>query len=169
MTHVALGLVIAFSTLFYSNSLQEYRTRVSGWTLDIRKDKFTGHQTCSLHRDGMHYERLAVVFRLPGLPDTTRAAYRIDKGPAFLASADQATFARLGFTLQSEDLMNPSGGVVRITVDRLGAGRRVDIESHPYGSSHRYRLDGFTKALARARTWCAEPEFSRPTEFDQRP
>lgn len=169
MTNVALGLVIAFSTLFYSNSLQEYRTRVSGWTIDIRKDRFTGRQTCSLHSDGMHYERRAVVFRLPGLPDTTRAAYRIDKGQPFQAAADQATFARLGFTLQSEDLMNPSGGVVRITVERLGAARRVDIESRPYGSSHAYRLSGFAKALARARNWCAESDFTRPTEFDSRP
>jgi hypothetical protein len=169
MINVALGLVLGFSTLFYSNSLQEYRARVAGWTIDIRKDKFTGRQTCSLHRDGMHYERRSVVFRLPGLPDTTRAAYRIDNGPAFPVAADQATFARLGFTLQSEDLMNPTGGVVRITVDRLGAARRVDIEARPYGSRRRYRLDGFAKALARASTWCAEADYTRPTEFDDKP
>jgi hypothetical protein len=168
MTHMALGLVIAFSTLFYSNSLQEYRAHVAGWTLDIRKDRFTGRQTCSLRRGDMHYERRTLVFRLPG-QDTTRAAYRIDKGPAFPAAADEATFARLGFTLQSEDLLNPSGGLVRITTERLGAGRRVDIEARPYGTSHRFRTDGFAKALARARSYCAESDFTRPTEFDDKP
>jgi hypothetical protein len=139
---------------------------VNGWKLTVRLDRFTYRRTCSLHRDYVHYERQALVFHLPPYIDTSHAAYRIDNGTPRWVSADAMDLARLGFALHDDDLNNPSGGVVRITLARLAGGRQVEIEPKPFGPWMRFHADGIQAALAAALTKCGEADFERPTDLD---
>jgi hypothetical protein len=163
--HLLVVMLFILSPLLHENDFREQRARLGGWTLDIRKDVFTGRQACRLRRGEVYYERRALVFQLGGRADTSQAAYRIDGGPAYQVAADQVELARLGFELQGEDLFNPSGGVVRVTLARLGAARRVDIAPKLYGPSRRFDVEGLGQALRKARAWCAEADFDRPTDF----
>jgi hypothetical protein len=139
---------------------------VNGWKLNVRLDRFTYRRTCSLHRDRVHYERQALVFHLPPHTDTSRAAYRIDNGAPRWVSADAMELARLGFALHDDDLNNPSGGVVRITLARLAGGKQVEIEPRSFGPWIRFNAGGIEGALAAALKKCGEDEFDRPTDLD---
>ena len=144
----------------------EQRTRLDGWTLDVRLDRFTYRRICTLRRDQVYYERHALVFHLPWHWDTSRAAYRIDNGAPRWVTADAMDLVRLGFALHDDSLANPSGSVVRVTLTRLAGGGQVDIEPKPFGSSwRRFNVNGYQAALAMALTKCGEDDFDRPTDM----
>lgn len=132
-------------------------SHVGGWTVRAHLERFTGAHVCSVTRPKVTVERQAVVFHLPRSVDTSGAVYRIDGGAPFWSRNDQAELARQGFALHGDSLTNPSGGLVRIPLDRLASGRSVEIEAAADHRPFRFSVYGLDTALAAAKaTGCAE-------------
>ena len=135
-------------------------SHVAGWTLRVHAERFTGRLACQLSRPRIDYRRHALVFHLSARTDTAAAVYRIDNGPPLWSRDDDLDLARLGFALHSDDLDNPSGGLVRIPEQRIVAARTVSIEARADGSPARFKIDGFATALDAAhKAGCREGDF----------
>lgn len=134
--------------------------KVAGWTVRVRGDAFSGGAACRISRGGADYQRQALVFHLRPTLDTQTAVYRIDGGPARRASQDQADLAKLGFALHNDDLINPSGGIVRIPVAHLAGAHAVRIETAAGQPPVKFHIEGWDAALAAAKaTGCGEADF----------
>jgi hypothetical protein len=157
-------LTIVALALPHGGDPSEFHSKVAGWTLEARKELFTGRQVCRLHRGMVEYQRRTLVFHLPQTADTSDAAYRIDDGAPYWVRFDQAALARRGFRLHDDDLQNPSGGIVRITLDRVGDARSVIIEPKPFGFWRRFTVQGIREALTAALAKCSEDAFERSTD-----
>ena len=125
-----------------------------GWRLQARTDHFSAGTVCRLTKGQLSYQRRAVVIQLPRNVDTSAAVYRIDGGPP-------RALARRGFALHRDDLTNPSGGLVRVPIDRLQQAGSVSVEARAMGRPVKFRLDGLTMALDAARAaGCTEDSFN---------
>jgi hypothetical protein len=128
-------------------------SRIAGWTLKVRLDRFTGRRTCLLSFwSRIDYERGALVFHLAPRIDTSAAAYRVNDGVVIEARDDLPDLARRGFLLEDDNLDNPSGGLVRIPEARLAGARSVRIEPGPNQRSFLFNIAGFPSARDRAHT-----------------
>ena len=139
--------------------LRDTHSRIGGWTLHIRSDRFSGGRTCRLSRDHVEYQRGALVFRVSRRSSTLTAVYRIDGGAARAASADALELARMGFAIYQDDLADPSGGVVRIPIGRLRDAKSVAIEVRREPVT--FKVAGLDAALAAAgKAGCNQDAFN---------
>lgn len=127
------------------------RRHVGGWALKVETDRFTGRLTCSLSKPGIRYERQTLVFQLSRGTNTFDAAYRVDDAPAVSSRSDALELAHQGFALHDDDLANPSGGMVRIPMDRLSGAQTVKIQARPNVMPIRFKVDGLSEALSAAK------------------
>jgi hypothetical protein len=127
------------------------RVHVAGWTLYRYQDRFSERVVCRLSRDGVTYERHAIVLHFPAQTDTSEAVYRIDGGPPIAAVTDAMELASSGFQLRDDDLRNPSQGLLRIPERRLAGAQLVNVETSPAFAIATFKLDGLGPALAAAR------------------
>ena len=135
-------------------------SRVEGWTLKARLDRFSGERSCTLSRGRIDYQRQALVFHMAAGANTVAARYRIDGAAPVPARADEAELAGLGFALHNDDLDNPSGGLVRIPVHRLTSAGEVQIEAAPGRTPVKFKIGGLSAALQAAHgAGCLETDF----------
>ena len=95
------------------------RHHVDAWNITIRRSRFTGAKDCSLVAPAMAVEHDALVLNLGRRTNTVEAKYKVDDGPLLTSASDISELADQGFQLYTDDLTNPSGGVVRIPLHRL--------------------------------------------------
>jgi len=142
-------------------------SHVDGWTVRAHVDRFTGARTCVLSRGRIDFERRALVFHLPAKIDTAAALYRIDGAAPVGVGADEAELAGLGFALHTDDLDNPSGGIVRIPIHRLASATEVQIEAAPGRAPVKFKIGGLSAALDAARhAGCADGDFKPARESE---
>jgi hypothetical protein len=97
-----------------------------------------------------------LTVRLGAGADSFDAIYRIDNGPPIKVGADTLTIARRGLAVYQDDLMNPSGGIVRIPGERIVGAREVRIELRRGGRVVTRRLSGLESALEGAQIYRCE-------------
>jgi hypothetical protein len=127
------------------------RSTIQGWRLTVRRDLFTGRNTCRLVRGRQALDRQVLVLRLPSKVDTTAAVYRVDWGAPMPAVDDRAAVASLGLALWRDDLTNPSGGLVRIPYAKVASAHTVAVEARPRGRIWTFSLSGLPAAVAAAK------------------
>jgi len=124
---------------------------IAGWTLRIDADVFSGRLKCQIYRHDIQYRRGALVFRFARDVDTSTAIYRIDGGEPNWTQSDTAELAQLGFALHDDDnLSNPSGGVLRVPVHKVGEARSVSVEVSARFPPVAFRVEGISSAVAAA-------------------
>jgi hypothetical protein len=154
MTPMPIALLLALAIWPFAhakNPAPIRHQRLDGWTLQSRRDRFTGKVTCEIQRDRVTVSRQAVVFHFPIRINTYDASYRIDGGPLRKARDDADELAIMGFALHYDDLANPSAGFVRIPWRRIAQAQYVQIEPEPFSRPWRFRLDGLDAALDAAK------------------
>ena len=146
---LALIVLLLFPTHWGHARSRGERVRIGAWTMRVDSDRFRDQVRCQLFERNVSYQRRALVFHLPRRADD--AVYRIDGGPPMWARSDAMELADLGFTLHSDDLANPSGGLVRIPQPRIAGAHAVSIEPRSDVAPLRFNIDGFAAALDAAR------------------
>jgi hypothetical protein len=155
--HIALiGLLLMPAPLGHGSG-KIMTIKESGWVLKVRSDPFSGRISCHLTKRNAVYLKHAIVFQLSRRLDTSDASYRIDDGRPILSRSDQLNLARLGFALQTDDLDNPSGGLVRIPEDRLAGASNIQIEPKSYSRPIKFKLEGFSKIMTKAQDAGCKP------------
>ncbi|HWE98529.1 MAG TPA: hypothetical protein VG248_01925 [Caulobacteraceae bacterium] len=127
------------------------RFRVGRWLLHVRRERFTGAETCSVEARREHIERQALVLQFPRAVDTANASYRIDGAAALNVADDRPGLAIQGFQVWKDDLANPSGAVVRVPLSRLSGAQAVRVEPRRNGHVWAFRVEGLSAALAAAK------------------
>jgi hypothetical protein len=154
-----MAMITLLALPFFSNGQIQHQTRhIDGWTLDVRTDRFEAATVCRLSKGAMRYGRQAVTFQFSARLNTSGAVYRIDGGAPVSVRSDVLELARLGFTLDADDLNNPSGGRVRIPETRLAGAHSVSIETRSNGQTVKFRLEGLQPALDAAKAAGCGPD-----------
>jgi hypothetical protein len=154
MIRDALRLVVSLSLLAvahpanaaHQNSI--VRQHAGQWRLTFEIDSFSGRTACSLNARHLSFERGALLVHLPRRVDTMNAVYRLDGGPPIIAASDEPRLARMGFSLRLDNLNNPSGGLVRIPLDRIGGASRLEVKALPQHRIWSYPLTDLRSAVA---------------------
>jgi len=126
--HFAVIALVLFAHPAGAWGERDTHSRIEGWTLRVRSDRFSGGVMCRLSKHNVEYQRGALVFRLSRRASALTAVYRIDGGAPRASSANALELARMGFAVYQDDLANPSGGVVRIPARQLQGAKSVAIE-----------------------------------------
>ncbi|PXA78649.1 hypothetical protein DMC25_22375 [Caulobacter sp. D4A] len=130
---------------------------LKGWEMRIERDGFTGLTRCRLYAPStvfqgrMTYARDVLGFHLGEDVDVGEAWYSIDDKPPVAWRDDFPTLASRREPLSTDNLFNPTGGVVLIPHDKLDGARTVTIRAGRDQTPRRFRLKGFERALAAAR------------------
>lgn len=130
---------------------QAHHSHVSGWRLDLSRDRFTGHTLCTLRKDHMVYERGVVTFALGRSVDTANATYRLDGGVVHRAGDVAVEAAGLGARFDTANLDNPSNGEVRIPARDLGDAGRIYIRANTRLTHRVFDLTGLIPAIEEAK------------------
>lgn len=158
---VATGAVLAAILMLASApalATAKDRSRLDGWVLTVRHDRFAGRVHCDLfasnHR--LRYQPQAVGFRLGHHRDTRAAWYRVDDGPAIRWQDRTATLIAAGVPIDGPGLDNPTGGWVWISLDEVRQARNVAIRANERGRTHNFPMKGLAAMLdAAPRLGCA--------------
>ena len=138
------------------------RARIDQWSLDVRKDTFSGRIACELSSPRINYQRQSLVIHFPANIDTDDAVYRIDNGPPIQARSDLLELARLGFSVEAGGLDNPSEGLVRVPVERLDGALVIAVQPRPNARPSLFKIAGLAEALAKAEAaGCEADAFDR--------
>ncbi|KSB87931.1 hypothetical protein AS593_18625 [Caulobacter vibrioides] len=130
---------------------------LGGWEMRIERDGFTGQARCRLYLSRtlrgprISYADGVFGFHMGDKVDVADAWYRIDNGPPRAWRDDLPALATRGEPLATNDLFNPTGGVVLIARDKLAGAGTVTIRSDRGSAPRRFRMKGFEAALAAAR------------------
>jgi hypothetical protein len=135
------------------------RTRIGKWTLTVTRDAFNGVVACSLDAPGMAVDKGAVAFRFSPKQDTSAAEYRLNDGPVVPVRSNLPTLAGLGVQVVSDDLANPSRGMVYIPVKVIGASSYVWIRTEKRGPARVFKVHDLEAAVFAARADKCEPSF----------
>ena len=138
---ISLIIAFAFPSLFPTPQIPVKRTRVAGWVVERRTDRFTGWSQCSARNGGVQLAGGAVVFDFGRSVNTGQAAYRIDDGEARMAQ--QSAFARSYWTRHEADapLDNPSGGRLALPARNLVQARTIAIRVNTERRPQIFKLD----------------------------
>ena len=144
--------------------------KVGRWSLEVRLNRFSGRATCRLTNGNVSIVRGVVIFRFPKTVDTVRAVYRIDDGAPTDVSADTLALAQAGLALYSDDLRNPSGGLVRVPAPKLLDAQTIKIAPSPEARPVTFNVFGVRDAIERARLAdCPSPISSDDGQRTERP
>jgi hypothetical protein len=146
MLSVAAALA-GFLGLGQPGQIETKRFNVQAWRVTVSTDRFTGSVSCRAVNRGMSLSSGAVVFRFGRHVDTSRAAYRLDLGPAYSVS-DQPVNQELRHIVEVDaPLENPSAGVVALPVAVLAGVGRVDIRPNVSSASQRFDVKSLPTVL----------------------
>ena len=141
------------------------RHRFGPWTLEIQRDAFTGVLSCSLRAHRMVFMHASVAFQFSPNLNTFDADYRRDSAAAMPWRTNLMALAGHGVRFQTDDLRNPSGGLVAIPYNAIMGAQAVWIRPSPRSTPVRFKVDRLPIALEVAkRDGCdrsllgAEPE-----------
>ena len=144
---VSLALITLLQLFPHYREAHPRHWHIQHWAIEVDTHRFTGAKSCRLERERVSYRREALVFRFAEHIDTSGATYRIDAGTPQSAKADLVTLAKLGFALYSNDLDNPTGGIVRIPIARLESARSVWIQPRTDHYPVEFPIAGLAAAL----------------------
>ena len=162
MTPLILSMVAALASPFSfghgrtAGEIQTTISRVQGWRIEMRRDRFLDTSSCRLRRGPMTLDRGVMVFHFPRAVDTAAADFRIDGGAAQSVGAVGVEVAGHGVALTGDNLRYPGDGRVAIPVRLLRSAQVVAIRPNA-GRRHRtFDLTGLNAALeASQRQGCA--------------
>ena len=157
--HFALPHSLAPSSLLRTDVRPASAARFGGWILKVARDPFTGARTCTLRAHRMAFDKGAVGFGFSPRLDTFEAVYRVDSGPPHAWRANVMTLAAHGVVFQTDDLPNPSGGLVILPISALRDAREVWIRPSPRSRPTAFRLQHLASALEVAQRRGCSPEF----------
>jgi len=140
----------------------EARGRIGPWTLQVKRDGFTGQVTCSLVAPRMSFDHAAVTFRFSPRTETFDAIYRVDAGPAHSWRPNAMALAAHGVQLQSDDARNPSGGRVTLPYTALVGGKTVWIRPSAKARAWPFRIEELTSAVNAAKSSGCGADFTGP-------
>ncbi len=164
MTPLILSAVAALAgpfSLHLGHARGEVQTTVSkvqGWRIEQRRDRFQETTSCRLQRGAMTMERSVMVFRFPRSVDTAEAKFRIDGGPLQSAGDVAVEVAGQGTALTGENLRHPGEGRVALPVRLLRTAQVVAIQPNARRRHRDFDLAGLSAAIeASHRQGCALP------------
>ncbi len=127
------------------------RAQVGPWRLEVAHDGFTGKTLCVVRNGDMTYHHGVMTFDFGGGTDTAEAQFRLDDGPPVKTVILASQAAGLGARFGSNDLRNPSGGVVHIPASALGQAQQISIRPGERADHRVFSLGGLPEALDAAR------------------
>jgi hypothetical protein len=122
-------------------------TRVAGWRLEVRRDRFTGESRCVLRKPGVTYGVGLITFRFAADVDTANALLRTDTGPPRRVGLWAVEAAGLGARFDGPNLSNPSNGEVHVPAAELGSTRRVLIRPNERVAPRTFDVTGLSRAI----------------------
>ena len=134
----------------HPREISHERVRADHWTVDVRRDSFTGETQCVLRGPDVTLSHQVLTFRFRPSVDTANALFRADLGPVRNVGLMGPEAAGLGARLSSDDLGNPSGGRVHIPAHYLRSTKSVRIRPNPRGNDKVFDLGGLDAAVAAA-------------------
>jgi hypothetical protein len=147
-----LGVVLALSfwsgLMGHHDDIRRESVRLNRWTLDVRRDTFTGETTCTIKGANMVLENRVLTFSFGRRVDTANAIFRVDLGGVQAVGPLGPEAAGLGARLSSSDLGNPSGGLVHIPAHYLQGAGSVRIRPNPTSRDKIFSLNALAEAVA---------------------
>lgn len=156
----ALALAgVMFRLWPFGDEIAEKRYRpVRGWTLVVEKDRFSGETQCRGLARGVSYKNGVLTFHMGRNVNTALAEFRADAGPARSAGDYAVEAAGRGAAFRTDNLLNPSGGLVHLPVEAVRSASTVSIRSAKDKRAKTYRLRGLEQTLEAAKAQgCAVP------------
>jgi len=156
----ALALAGALSSLWpFGDEIAEKRYRPArGWTLVVEKDRFSGDVQCRGLGRGMTYKDGVLTFHMGRSVNTAQAEFRLDQGPAKAAGDFAVEAAGRGAAFRTDNLLNPSGGLVHLPIETVRPATTVSIRADRDRRARTYRLRGLERTLEAAKAQgCAVP------------
>ena len=125
--------------------------RVSGWTVQVSRDRFTARTGCTLRKGQVELQKDVLIFHSPSLVDTADAMFRVDGGPA--RSVHEATYddERRGYFRNGGPLENPTGGEVALPAFYVTDAKWVYVRANPERAPDAFDIRGLSDAVALAR------------------
>ncbi len=130
-----------------NHDVQVRHYHVSGWRLEVRRDRFDGRTVCWLERPHMVYANGVVTFSLGHAIDTANAQYRLDNGPDESVGSVAVEAAGLGAQFTTTNFENPTDGRVNIPLDQLGEAHRIWIKPNDKMAHRAFDLAGLSQAI----------------------
>jgi hypothetical protein len=138
----------------------DHKMKAAGWTYEVREDRFANLKSCTLYRRGVTYANRTLTFHLPREIDTSQAIYRVDDSETQPWRVSAMELASSGVALVQDDLRNPSGGLVPVPARTLASARVVIIRPSEKAKPVKFRIEGFSTAMAAATAaGCAPQSF----------
>jgi hypothetical protein len=131
---------------------------VRGWTLEVRRDRFSGETSCAFRTRDIALEKDVFTFSFPATVNTANAMFRVDDGRPQAIGPLGPEAAGLGVALSSDDLRNPSGGRVHIPARHLQGANSLRIRPNLNDGDKIFGLGGLKDALALAATKGCSPQ-----------
>jgi hypothetical protein len=147
-----LGNLPVVGGLFGQPDKKTEHLRVGNWGLDVVQDRFTGSIGCEIRKSAITYRHGVVVFQFGHNVDTANAEFRVDNGPARPVSSVTVEAAGLGARFGSDNLDNPSDGVVNIPASVISNARQVSIRPNARSNHRTFDLTGLAQAVVAARS-----------------
>jgi hypothetical protein len=138
------------------------QVRLGEWRLVVSHDRFNGAVVCEIHKPSMTYRRGLLVFEFDHHEDTANAEFRVQNGPARPIVAVATEAAGLGAQFGSDNLRNPSNGVVNIPLAALGGASHVAIRPNIGAKPRSFDLTGLDQAIVAAHGRGCAPVDQRP-------
>jgi hypothetical protein len=131
--------------------LQVQHYRVTGWRLEVRRDRFTDVAACTIQRSDITYDRGLLTFRFGHRIDTANALFRVDDGPVRTAGSVAVKAAGMGARFNGPNLANPSDGEVHIPADDVAQAARISIKPNSKMTHRTFDLTGLSNAIETAK------------------
>jgi hypothetical protein len=135
------------------------RHRLDGWTYVVAVDRFTGGRRCEIRQKAVTIRAGVATFDFGRRTDTRYAYYRLDdlapRGVADLA----LDLRRAGApAIASDDLKNPSGGLVRMPLTTLLGAQRIAIRADQRRDARVFDLRGLKAVMDAAKADGCDPQ-----------
>lgn len=160
MSFVALGLgVLSLLAHPQTKGQAVERHRLEGWTYVVAVDRFTGGRRCEIRRKSVSIRDGVATFDFGRRTDTRHAYYRLDDQSPRSVAALALDLRRAGApAVVSDDLKNPSGGLVRAPLAILLGAQRIAIRADPRRNARVFDLQGLGAAIDAVKAQGCDPQ-----------
>jgi len=151
MSAAAIALGFLGAIFHPQRDLQIERYNTNGWRVEVKQDRFTGHNHCTAKAPAMTYDRGVVTFYFSSNTDTANALFKPDDGPLRPAGEVAVEAAGLGANFSSQNLQNPSNGEVHIPSSYLMKAKIIAIRPDENASHREFKLTGLSDMISTLR------------------